>query len=112
MYTYNYWVSNVRVIDGDSFEALVDLGFYITLKEKFRLFGVDTPEISGEERPQGLISKEFSQKFFSNSEKYKIVVHGKDKYGRWLCSVFDGTVCLNEELINSNLAKEYFGGVR
>lgn len=111
MYTYNAKV--VRVLDGDTVEFLVDLGFNIFVKEKFRLFGIDTPEKSGLTKESGLKSKEFAEEFLSKQEEYKIVVSKKDKYGRWLCSVFNKKdICLNEELVLEGLATLYFGGTK
>lgn len=110
---YTYKIKDVRVIDGDSLEGTVDLGFNITVKLKFRLFGIDTPEISGVERPEGLAAKEFTKNYFSKQTEFKIVVSGKDKYGRYLASVFDNTnLCLNETLVEHGLAIKYFGGAK
>jgi len=49
----------LRVVDGDTFELKIDLGFKIVHENTFRLYGVNTPETRGKERPQGLKVKEY-----------------------------------------------------
>ncbi len=48
MYNYNAKITNV--VDGDTFDFEIDLGFGITYKNRLRLYGVDTPEVRGSER--------------------------------------------------------------
>jgi micrococcal nuclease len=54
---YEYKALIISVYDGDTVTALVDLGFFVKKEAKLRLYGIDTPEIRGEEREKGLISK-------------------------------------------------------
>jgi len=57
--TYTYKAEVVRVIDGDTFDVRLDVGFDTHIFKRIRLLGVDTWEIRGEERERGLIAKEF-----------------------------------------------------
>ena len=52
---YNYKAKIIGVYDGDTVTSLVDLGFLHFQKMKLRLYGIDTPELRGQEREQGLI---------------------------------------------------------
>ena len=72
------------VYDGDSITCDLDLGLNVWLKsQKIRLLGIDTPEIRGEEREMGLISKARVEELILNKEVV-ISTHKTGKYGRWL----------------------------
>ena len=91
-----------RVVDGDTLDLDIDLGFHITLSERVRLMGIDTPETRSRdpiEKSSGLIAK-------------VIKVHGFGKFGRPLVDLYKGSVCLNEQLVLLGLAVPYFGGKR
>jgi micrococcal nuclease len=96
----------LRVIDGDTVIMLLNLG-YETYKEcRIRLMGVNTPEIRGEQREEGLKSKEFVNKFLNK----KVIVTSdgkKDKYGRWLCKISINGQDLTELLIREGLGEQY-----
>ncbi len=58
---YEYRARIVRVIDGDTVEAEVDLGFHISSRMMLRLFGINTPEIKGSTKPAGLSARDYLQ---------------------------------------------------
>lgn len=116
MYTYNCQI--LRVVDGDTLDLEIDLGFNVRIRERVRLIGVDTPEVFGKNAsPEGTVASDFTkawvEKYTSqdgvfryNSLKYD----SKDKYGRALgtISFIDNTgktSILNEELLLSGNAK-------
>lgn len=81
---YYYKALVTDVYDGDSITCDLDLGLNVTLKnQKIRLLGIDTPEIRGEEREMGLISKARVQELILGKEVI-ISTHKTGKYGRWL----------------------------
>ena len=99
LYSYRAFVT--KVYDGDSITVDIDLGFNNWIKnQKIRLYGIDTPEIRGEERPEGLLAKDrlwdliFDKEIILRSYKDK-----SGKYGRWLATVF---VQKDNEWINVN----------
>ncbi len=95
-----------RVIDGDTFEVLIELGFGVTQKFKVRLDGIDTPETSTQ---KGMAAKEFVRNLIEN--KYVTLTdEGSEKYGRARASVElpDGKD-LTEYLIESKIGIEYHG---
>jgi micrococcal nuclease len=109
LYFYNAIVTSIY--DGDTIRANIDLGFNNWIFDmKLRLYGIDTPEIRGEERPFGLIAKEFVCERIPVGSEIQVMTE-KDttgKYGRYLATIFyDGGKNLNEELLNSDNAKPY-----
>ena len=103
-----------RVIDGDTLDLDIDLGFHITLSERVRLMGVDTPETRTRnlvEKADGLKAKEFVIGFVADGSVV-IKVHGFGKFGRPLVDLYKGSVCLNDQLVLHGLAAPYFGGKR
>jgi len=84
MYTYAATVT--RVVDGDTFEADVDVGFYHWCKQRFRLMGYNAPEVHGAETSLGLQASAI----LSSMLLRKVVIirtHKGDAFGRWLADV-------------------------
>jgi Micrococcal nuclease (thermonuclease) homologs len=85
--------SNVRkavitkVVDGDTFEADVSLGYGISANLRFRIYGINTPEVFGPEKVRGIVSKEFVVKQFLNKEVF-IADKGLDSFRRNLADVY------------------------
>jgi len=103
-----------RVYDGDTLLDLVlDLGFGIRIKIKSRLKGINAPEVRGSERKKGLKTKLFLGHAIDKaflSQQLLIESHrDQGKYGRWLITVWDGDINLNELMVEKGLAefKEY-----
>ena len=114
MYEYTALVTDVY--DGDTITVDLDLGFGIVMREqKFRLLGIDAPEVRGPERPEGLESAMWLRDKIVNRRVTLITVKNrkgadsKGKFGRWLASVYlpgDSTsLSINEQLIHHNLAE-------
>ena len=104
----------IRVVDGDTLDLDIDLGFHITLSERVRLMGIDTPETRTRnlvEKADGLKAKEFVIGFVADGSVV-IKVHGFGKFGRPLVDLYKGDICLNERLVHLGLAAPYFGGKR
>jgi len=107
MYTYNAVVT--RVVDGDTFDLKVQLGFKICIGIRVRLYGVDTPEVYGvkkesEEYQKGEAASEFARDWLKASPE-TIEVHtvkdAKGKYGRYLATIVNPITkeSLNEALL-------------
>jgi micrococcal nuclease len=115
----NPWIYNAevkRVVDGDTFDILIDLGFDTFRKGRVRLYGVDTPETRTrnlEEKKMGLAAKEFTDQWLqesNNKVKIESILDKNEKYGRILARVWNNNgQCLNEDLLSAGLATEYFG---
>ena len=111
---YVYKAKIVKVYDGDTVTAVVDLGFGITNTIKIRLYGIDTPEIRGDERPDGLVSRDRLRELILDKEVIiKTIKDRTGKYGRYLAEIYqwDGTqqnrISVNEMLITEGLAEKY-----
>lgn len=109
---YWYKIKNiVKVYDGDTITVDIDLGMGITRREVIRFYGINTPEIRGESREQGLISRDWlSEKLLNASQVYvKTYLDKSGKYGRLLGELYINSeeVSLNEQLVQEGLAVYY-----
>ncbi len=85
---YIYSAEIVSVYDGDTMDALVDLGFHTQVVIKVRLYGVNAPEIRGEEKETGIMVRDFVRSLVLNKKvTIKTYKDPTDKYGRWLAEV-------------------------
>jgi len=106
-----------RVVDGDTCDALIDLGFDTFVKKRIRFYGVDTWESrtrNKEEKVKGLAAKAYVKDLLENSDdgKFSIISHGVGKYGRVLGEIFvkGEEKSVNELLKENGHAYEYDGG--
>jgi micrococcal nuclease len=106
---YEYSAEVKKVYDGDTITVDFDLGFGIILrKQKIRLLGINTPEVRGESREQGLISRDrLRERILGKTVTIKTSRDKKGKYGRWLGEVFIKDENINQWLLNEGLASEY-----
>ncbi len=114
---YEYKARLLRVVDGDTVDAMVDLGFNVWIKQRIRLYGVDTWECrtrDKEEKKKGLAAKAFTKKMLGEAKlgRFKIVSHGVGKYGRVLGELYvEGQLnSLNDLLKVHGHAYTYYGG--
>lgn len=107
---YEYKAKVERVVDGDTLELAIDLGFNITIRETVRLLGVDAFETKGDERPLGLAAKEFMKELLEGKEVI-IETRKDDSFGRWLAKVWmsngDYMIDVCKLLIEKGHAKPY-----
>ena len=112
MYEYNCKIS--RVVDGDTVDVDIDLGFGTwRCSERIRLYGVDTPECrtrDAQEKAAGFLAKEFVEDALHVGGTYKLQTREKGKFGRFLGVIYltKGT-SINDALISENLAVAYHG---
>mgnify|MGYP002883848911 FL=1 len=106
---YEYKATVTKVYDGDTITVDFDLGFGILIrKQKIRLVGINTPEVRGPEKPQGIISRNaLRQRILGKVVTIKTFKDKKGKYGRWLGEVFMEEENINQWLITEGYAKEY-----
>lgn len=94
MELYLYRAELVAVVDGDTYDFKVDVGFHGVFAHRFRLFGYDTPEMrkgSPFERERGAAARDLATTWFGEvgAEIY-VRTHKADSFGRWLADVHDG----------------------
>ena len=114
---YIYRAKLVKIIDGDTVDALIDVGFDIWFKKRIRYMGIDTWESRTrdlEEKKKGLAAKERNRELLENvsakSGYFRLKSHGVGKYGRLLGSIWVRDVSLNESLLKNGHAYVYDGG--
>ena len=118
---YEYYVRKVEnVVDGDTIDVLIDLGFDILFQSRVRLAGIDTPESRTKdlmEKALGIESKEYLKKALKDAKSVVIKTEKMDsseKYGRILGWVYinEDTVSLNDMMINDGYAWGYLGDTK
>lgn len=108
-YLYWYKAYVTKVYDGDTITVDIDLGFGITMKkQKLRLADINTPEIRGEEREQGIISRDWlSERILNKEITINTIRDTSGKYGRYLGYIYYNDENLNETMLNEGLAEKY-----
>ena len=123
---YNFRVTEiVKVLDGDTIDVLIDLGFDLFKKERVRIAGVDTPEKRTrdlEEKALGIdatnwLKKKLEDTIAGEGDELTIrteLVGGTGKYGRLLGWLYinEDVISLNEQMITEGYAWAYDGGTK
>ena len=112
MFKYN--AKLVRVVDGDTVDALVDLGFSTFKKVRIRMMGINAPESRTrdlEEKAKGLAAKIRLEELLEE-DKFVLESHGVGKFGRCLGTLHVDDVNVNKTLVKEGYAWEYYGGKR
>ena len=118
---YIYRIKSVtKVVDGDTIDADIDLGFDISLSKRIRLAGIDTPEsrtTNIKEKAMGLESKEWLKKALEGAKDILIKTELPDsteKYGRIIGHLFINgqETSLNNQMITEGYALAYDGGTK
>jgi len=110
---YEYKCKVTRVVDGDTVDVIIDLGFDIAYSSRVRLFGIDTPESrtrDKDEKARGLISKDFLKSYL---DRGGVVIRTrkdkKGKFGRVLGEMVVEDININELMIKEHHAVKYHG---
>ena len=115
---YKYGAKLLRVVDGDTADVMIDLGFNTWIKARLRFKGVDTWEKRTkniQEKEKGKLASEYTEKMLSkNNGEFTIQSYGKGKFGRVLAEIFikGEETSLNKLLIENGHAVSYDGGSR
>ena len=110
---YQYKIKKiVKVVDGDTIDVNIDLGFHITLNQRVRLKGINASEtrtLDLEEKKKGLEAKEWLKKELSREGEWVIETTKEDKYGRILGTLYfvGDPVTINERMLNEGIARPY-----
>ena len=110
---YHYKAKVERVVDGDTIDIVIDLGFKITTNQRIRMSKINTPETfnvkkDSEEYQKGLVSKQYMEHRLA-ANKYEIELETEkstEKYGRYLGTIWlaDSSVTLNDEMVEKGFA--------
>jgi len=110
---YKYYIKPIRVVDGDTVDVMVDLGFNVSKKVRVRLLGIDAPETRTkdlDEKKKGREAKAFTTVLLTqNNDETEVVLESTkiDSFGRSLGYIYINGKDLGEILIKNGYAKEY-----
>jgi len=110
---FEYACKVLRVVDGDTIDVNIDLGFNIWHRGRVRMAGIDTPESRTrnlEEKKLGLASKARLKELLKGQKVSIQCTKEKGKFGRILADVMVGDTNINKQLISEGHAREYQGG--
>ena len=112
---YQYKIKKIhRIIDGDTVDVEISLGFNITIVQRVRLKDIDAAETRTKdlkEKAEGLLAKEWLEKELSKPGEWIIETTKDDKYGRILGTLYliGEPVTVNERMVNDGIARPYLG---
>ena len=112
---YEYACKVKRVVDGDTVDVVLDLGFDVSYSCRVRLYGIDTPESrtrNKDEKARGKMAGAFLEEAIEDGEKVVIQTKLKDsrgKFGRVLGDVVVDGVNINKLMVKCHLAVAYHG---
>ena len=113
---FSYRVKRVtKVVDGDTIDVILDMGFNILFAQRVRLFGIDTPESRTRdlvEKKYGLKAKKFLQDKLKKAKSITIRTHKgeeKGKFGRILGDIYCDGKSVNSEMVKVGHAVAYYG---
>lgn len=103
---YEYYADIKSIYDGDTVRADIDLGFGVKLENQpLRFYGINAPEITGELKNEGLISRDkLREKILGKRVIIRTYKDSKEKYGRYLATVILDGVIINDWLVENKLA--------
>ena len=115
---YEYRIKKVvKVVDGDTLDLEIDLGFSLTKKERCRVAGIDTPECrtrDKEEKQYGMAAKVYMAGMLKKATNLRVKTEKDGKYGRMLgwiyCDEYEES--LNERMVMDGYAWMYDGGTK
>jgi micrococcal nuclease len=110
MNLYTYKAKVLRVVDGDTIELSIDLGFTITWTSTCRLSGINAYELRAEDeklRAKAQRGKEWMEKQLPAGTEVTIVSKALDKYGRPVAEVWKGKMNINNAMLDEGLAVKY-----
>tara|TARA_B100000424_G_scaffold219712_1_gene178294 strand:- start:2628 stop:3071 length:444 start_codon:yes stop_codon:yes gene_type:complete len=113
---FSYRISKVtKVVDGDTIDVIIDMGFDIMYKSRVRLFGIDTPESRTrnlDEKKRGLLAKKYLQEALKAGKTLSIKTYKDNetgKFGRILGDVFIDGKSVNAQMVKDFMAVPYTG---
>ncbi len=112
---YEYSCKVERVVDGDTIDVILDLGFSVSYKSRVRLYGIDTPESrtrNKDEKARGKLASAFLSKAIEIADQVVIRTELRDsrgKFGRVLGTVVCDGEDINQGMVDGGFAVKYYG---
>ena len=108
---YEYCAKLLKVIDGDTVEAQIDLGFNIYTTKRIRLMNIDAPETRTKDKLEKIAGKRAKDRlidiFKQNNDYFTFKSHGIGKFGRCLGEIFIKNKSVSDILLSEGLVKKY-----
>ena len=107
---YHYKATLNRIIDGDTIDVNIDLGFDVKIKQRVRLYGINTPEVRTRdlvEKEKGIKATEYLKTILPKKNKKKTILNKRGKYGRVLGILLVNDENINEKMVNEGYATRY-----
>ena len=110
---YNYKIKKInKVVDGDTVDLDIDLGFGLTITQRVRLKGINAAEtrtLDLQEKSKGLVAKEWLKNELSKQGEWSIQTFKEDKYGRILgvLNYSNDSISVNQKMLNEGIANPY-----
>ena len=108
-----YKAKLIRVIDGDTIDAEIEVGFDVFVRKRIRLWGINAPETRSTDKDEvrhgNNALRRLAEILALSSGEFELITHGNGKYGRCLGEIFvkEHPESVNQVLINEGLAKKY-----
>ena len=112
---FNYNCTLIRVIDGDTIDVNIDLGFNIWHKGRIRMAGIDTPESRTRNKAEKVLGLAAKSRLKELLKKKKLSINctkEKGKFGRILADVLADDININKQLFEEGHARPYQGGAK
>jgi micrococcal nuclease len=97
-----YRATVLSVYDGDTMTCNIEIGFDLYKLEKVRLSGIDAPEVRGEERPEGLKSRDALREL-TLGKQLRLVNEGTGKYGRTIATLYLDTINISDWMVRNGI---------
>lgn len=100
----------LKIVDGDTVDLAVDVGFMLHVHERFRLAGIDAPETRGSERPEGLAAKEYLEQVMPAGATVWVQSTKRGSFRRWLADIFlteESNESVSEMMLAHGYAERY-----
>ena len=109
MQLYTFRGTLDRVIDGDTIDCHIDVGFGLKTHQRLRFHGINTPELRSrdeDERSRAVLARDFVERWLEGKNLY-IQTYKSDVFGRYLARIYAEGECLNDVLVEHGLARPF-----
>ena len=107
---YHYNASLLRIVDGDTFDAMIDMGFSCFCKQRIRILGIQCPEIhtkDAEAKAGGIAASYYAHEIMDSASQLVIRTVSKDSFGRWLADVWSDGKSVGDRMLAAGHATVY-----
>ena len=101
---YEYSATYVKNYDGDTVHLAVDAGFNVTIFERFRLLGINCPEMHGSDKAKAIKARDYLRSLLEGKKLVINTEKGQEKYGRWLLKISVNGLDVNQHMVESGHA--------